>query len=152
MMMTNLNDVLVSDIRNLGLNMEERFLHTHRRSPSAWASHTKILSYTCHSLSGESQTNVKVPGHWRSPRPNQRLEETPKWSHVLHQIKVWSHLNLFATSLSLMKSWRIQHNQKFSQVQDSVGRLQKESDARQRNKNRRHQSEPASKIPAQWSI
>ena len=28
MMMTNLDDVLVSDIRNLGLDMKERFLHS----------------------------------------------------------------------------------------------------------------------------
>ena len=105
-MMTNLDDVLVSDIRNLGLNMEERFLHTEEdllEHPNM--THTQLLSDTCHSLSDESLTQPNLTTRFLAT--DEALDQIKDWRKPQNEVMFSTKLRfgptsicLFATSIS----------------------------------------------------
>ena len=77
MMMTNLDDVLVDDIKSIGLNLNDRSekLYQEKFQDRLWI-FPLLARY------------FKVPCHWRVPGPNKNLEKTQKSTHVLHQAEV----------------------------------------------------------------
>ena len=93
MMMTNLDDVLVSDIRNLGLNMEERFLHTEKPCLSIA---TKLLSYACLSLTHPSQ-----PITTRFLATDEALDQIKDWRNPQNEVMFSTKLRFGPTSICL---------------------------------------------------